>query len=137
MLPLLNLSHQEATYVQLQSINNRGIVLHFEFRQKPLKETSQTQVISVPVRSAWLRKPVTTHNVTHNHKLFSEKLPNCNSFLLIMSSFAPPSKKAKRSHSNKAAAKSDGDFFPGKVRCALISSLINFSPSGFRQGRSQ
>lgn len=32
-----------------------------------------------------------------------------------MSSFAPPIKKARRSHSNGAPADSDGEFFPGCV----------------------
>ena len=42
-----------------------------------------------------------------------------------MSSFAPPSKKARRSRSNGAAADSDGDFFPGCVQIENFPNMVN------------
>ena len=42
-----------------------------------------------------------------------------------MSSFAPPSKKARRSHSNGAAVDSDGEFFPGLRADGVIFQLTS------------
>ena len=37
-----------------------------------------------------------------------------------MSSFAPPSKKARRSSSNGSSADSDGEFFPGGLQSSFL-----------------
>ena len=47
-----------------------------------------------------------------------------------MSSFAPPSKKARRSCSNGAAADSEGGFFPGYVQMKHFFRLIFFRRAG-------